>query len=115
MAADHVQFPGLVVEQHAGRVEQVGDAMDLARSAVRDVTMDAGAYGQLCQFLPGMLSPVFGIGVDALHSAVDVLHETAASLRTTAASMSAADTAGARRIRRAGDGDGGSPALELPL
>lgn len=114
MAADHVQFPGPLVERHAGSVDQVGDAMNLARSAVRDVTMDTGAYGQLCQFLPGILSPVFGIGVDALHSAVDVLHETAANLRTTAASMSATDEAGARRITKAGGGHGG-PAMELPL
>ncbi|GAA2605552.1 hypothetical protein [Paractinoplanes durhamensis] len=109
MAGERVQFPGYLVERHAGSVEQVGDAVDLARSAVHDVVMDTGAYGQLCQFLPGILSPIFGLGADALYKTVDVLHETAANLRTTAADMSGADTASSRRVTEAG------PALELPL
>jgi hypothetical protein len=111
MTADHVQFPGYLVERHAGSVEQISDAMNLARSAVHEVTMDNEAYGQLCQFLPGILSPVFGMGADALYKAVDVLHETAASLRTTASSMSATDVASGERITKAG----GGPAIELPL
>ncbi|MFI5898350.1 hypothetical protein ACIA5D_50580 [Actinoplanes sp. NPDC051513] len=111
MAADQVQFPGQRVTQHAGSVDQVGGAMELARSAVHDVTMDSGAYRVLCQFLPGILSPVFGLGADALYQAVDVLHETASGLRTTAASMSATDEAGRDRITTAG----GSQTLELPL
>ena len=112
-AADQVRFPGHDVERHAGSVERVSDAMELARSAVHDVTMDSGAYGQLCQFLPSILSPVFGLGVDALYQAVDVLHETAANLRDTAATMSATDAASGERITRVGDGAG--PALKLPL
>ena len=113
MAADHVQFPAPMVERHAGSVDAVSDAMATARSAVREVAMDTGAYGQLCQFLPGILTPVFGMGADALYKTVDVLTETAASLRTTAADMAATDTAGGQRITRAGDGD--RPALDLPL
>ncbi len=112
--ADHVQIMAPMVEQHASAVDQVGDAMELARSAVRDVTMDTRAYGQLCQFLPGILSPVFGLGLDALHSAIDVLHETAANLRTTAADVSAADTAASQRILRSATTPT-SPAIELPL
>ncbi|NMO50151.1 hypothetical protein HH310_02960 [Actinoplanes sp. TBRC 11911] len=113
MAADHVQFPGAMVERHAGSVEQVGHAMGLARSAVHEVTMDRGACGQLCQFLPAILSPVFDLGLDALYSSVDVLSETAANLRTTAESMSATDAASGQRITRAGDS--GREAMELPL
>jgi hypothetical protein len=113
MAADHVQFPGSMVERHAGSVEHVAEAMQLARSAVHEVTMDSGAYGQLCQFLPGILSPVFDLGLDSLYKTVDVLSETAADLRTTAASMTATDAASGQRITQAGGGSG--PALELPL
>jgi hypothetical protein len=96
-----VQFPGRTVERHAHSVELVGEAMELARSAVRDVVMDGGAYGELCQFLPAVLSPLFDTGADALSTAVDVLHETAIALRTTAASMSATDQAGATRLESA--------------
>jgi hypothetical protein len=113
MPADEVRFPGYLVERHAGSVDNVADSMQTARSAVHDVTMDTGAYGQLCQFLPGILSPVFDLGLDALYKTVDVLSETAASLRTTAAEMSETDAASGRRISKAGDGNG--PALELPL
>nr|WP_221382998.1 type VII secretion target [Actinoplanes polyasparticus] len=113
MPAGEVQFPGYMVERHAGSVERVSDSMETARSAVREVTMDTGAYGQLCQFLPGILSPVFGMGLDAMYKTVDVLTETAANLRATAADMSAADTASGQRITRAGNGE--RPALELPL
>ena len=113
MAAGEVQFPAYLVERHAGSVDRVSDAMDTARGAVHEVAMDTGAYGQLCQFLPGILSPVFGLGLDALHKTVDVLNETAANLRTTAADMSATDTASSQRITRAGDGI--HPAIELPL
>jgi hypothetical protein len=110
MAGELVQFPSRQVERHAGSVDQVADAVQTARSAVHDVSMDTGAYGILCQFLPGILSPVFGLGLDALNSSVDALHETAAELRTTVASMSGTDEAGAGRITKAGP-----PAIELPL
>lgn len=84
-----------------------------ARSTVRDVVMDTDAYGQLCQFLPRTLSPIFGLGADALYKTVDALHETAAALRTTASTMSATDIASSRRITKTGEGTG--PALELLL
>ena len=109
--ADHVQFPAYRVEQHALTVDDVHNAMQTARSAVHEVTMDNGAYGQLCQFLPGILSGVFGAGLDAMYQTVDVLQETAANLRTTAREMSATDTGSGRRITHAG----GGPGLELPL
>ena len=108
-----VQFPIHLVERHAGNVERVSDAMETARSAVHDITMDTGAYGELCQFLPAILSPVFGLGAEALYSSVDALHETAAKLRTTAASMSGSDAASRDRIAQAGNG--ADPKLELPL
>jgi len=113
MTADLVQFPAGQVERHAGTVDRVRDAMQTARSAVHEVTMDVEAYGQLCQFLPGILSPVFGLGVDALNGTIDALQETAAKLRTTASTTQATDVASGDRVTRAGRGDG--PAIKLPL
>jgi hypothetical protein len=110
MAGELVQFPVQQVERHAGSVEQVAGAMETARSAVRDVTMDSGAYGILCQFLPGILTPVFERGADALYSSVDALHETAASLRRTATGMFGTDEASGNHITKAGH-----PTIDLPL
>ena len=110
MAGELVQFPVQQVERHAGRVEQVAAAMETARSAVRDVTMDGDAYGILCQFLPGILTPVFERGADALAGSVDALHETAAHLRHTAAGTFGTDEASGHRITKAG-----RPPIDLPL
>ncbi|AGL18682.1 hypothetical protein [Actinoplanes sp. N902-109] len=109
-----VQFPVAAVERHAATVEQTSAEMARARAAVHEVTMDTEAYGQLCQFLPAILSPVFGMAVDLLNEATDALQETASALRTTATEADATDTATAERVRAAG---GGAPAaaMELPL
>ncbi|GII22659.1 type VII secretion target [Planosporangium mesophilum] len=108
-----VRFPAEVVQHHAGVVEQVSEAVETARSAVREVTMDTQAYGVLCQFLPALLTPVFDLGVDALHSSVDALRETAAKLRTAAENTVGTDVSSAQRIGAAGES--GRPRLELPL
>jgi hypothetical protein len=105
-----MQIPIDVVQAHAGRVDQAGDAMREARSAVAEVTMDTQAYGQLCQFLPGLMSPLFALASGALNRSVDALGETAVNLRTSAREAAGADTASSRRIDTAG-----RPRIELPL
>jgi uncharacterized protein YukE len=107
-----VQFPVAAVQQHAGTVDQVADAVQEARSAVREVSMDTQAYGQLCQFLPGLLSPLFGLALVAMNGAVDALQETATNLRAAASHAEATDTANAARVTAAG---GALPGLKLPL
>ncbi|NJC66020.1 ESX-1 secretion-associated protein [Planosporangium flavigriseum] len=104
-----VQFPVAVVQQHAGTVDRVSDAVETARSAVHAVTMDAHAYGQLCQFLPALLNPVFGLAVDTLYRTVDSLQETATRLRTAATNTEYTDVSSAQRMNAAG------PRIELPL
>jgi hypothetical protein len=108
-----VQFPIAAVQQHAGTVAEVSGQMARARSAVHEVTIGTEAYGQLCQFLPAILSPIFGMAVDLLSEATDALQETALNLRTTAIETEATDVDGARRVMAAGGQPG--PALELPL
>jgi len=93
-----VQFPPAVVRQHAAAVGEFADQMAVARSAVHEVTMDAQAYGHLCQFLPGILAPVFGIAVEVLNDAVDALSETALKLRAAGGSIEAVDIYSARRL-----------------
>ncbi|UQU67766.1 hypothetical protein COUCH_16460 [Couchioplanes caeruleus] len=110
MAADEVRFSAAAAQQHAANVDGIADAVRLARSAVRQVTMDTEAYGQLCQFLPGLLSPVFSLAIGALDDADDALRETAANLRLVADETTTTDEAVAGRVRVA---TGPTPPLPL--
>lgn len=105
-----VEFPAASVLRHTAAVSAGADQLTQARAAVREVTMDSQSYGQLCQFLPALLSPLFGGAVEVLNDAVDALQETALKLRETAGAMEAADVGSARRLNHAS-----GPGIELPL
>jgi hypothetical protein len=105
-----VQFPADAVLRHAAAVEEASEQVTQARSAVGEVTMDSQAYGQICQFLPPLLSPLFGDAVAVLNGAVEALGETALKLRSTATGMRAADAGSAGRVENAA-----GPGIELPL
>jgi uncharacterized protein YukE len=105
-----MQFPAEAVQRHADAVNEAADGMAQARAAVGEITMDGRAYGQLCQFLPSLLSPLFGSASEAMNDAVDALGETALKLRATAANMTATDAGSASRLEAAA-----RPALDLPL
>jgi hypothetical protein len=93
-----MRFPATAVLQHATAVTDASDQMARARAAVREVTMASLAYGELCQFLPAMLSPVFGSAVEVLNDAMDAMRETAYKLQTTVEAVEAADVESARRL-----------------
>lgn len=112
MTGDGMQMPIDAVRGHAASVDQVGAGMEQARGAVREVSMDTGAYGQLCQFLPTVLTPVFGLATDALDATIDALGVTADNLRATADGAAATDDGAARRVRATSPA---APAVELPL
>lgn len=112
MSGDIVQFPAAAVRRHAGSVQAVAGAVEQARSAVREVAMDTGAYGKLCQFLPAILEPACTLAVQALSESADALHETALGLRAVADGVEATDAATGRRITAAGPA---STLPELPL
>jgi Excreted virulence factor EspC, type VII ESX diderm len=99
-----MQFPVEAVRQHAAVVGEVAEQMAVARSAVREVSMDRQAYGEICQFLPGLLEPLFAGAVEVLNGAVDALSETALKLDATAATIEAADVDSARGLIEAGRG-----------
>lgn len=93
-----MQFPAEAVRQHANTVGEAAEQMALARSAIRAVGMDRQAYGQICQFLPALLDPLFDSAVDVLSAAVDSLSETSYRLRATAETIEATDVDSAHRI-----------------
>jgi hypothetical protein len=103
-----VQFRPALVLRHVAAVRETSDRMAEARAAVHQVAMDSHAYGQLCPFVPGMLSPLFGSAVDAMSEAVEALAETALKLHATAIAMDAADAGSAHRLDNAAG-------IELPL
>ena len=105
-----MEFPAESVLQHANAVSEASDEMVQARAAAGEVAMDSQAYGQLCQFLPALLSPLFSAGAAVMNDAVDALGETALNLRRTASAMTAADTGSARRLNAAA-----GPDIDLPL
>lgn len=105
-----VEFPAEAVLRHSDAVSGASDEMAQARAAVGVVTMDSQAYGQLCQFLPGLLSPLFGLATEVMNDAVEALGETALKLHATASGMTATDVGSAGRLDAAA-----GPGLELPL
>ena len=105
-----VEFPAEAVLQHANAVSEASAGMAQARAAAGQVALDSLAYGQLCQFLPALLSPLFDKASDVMTDAVDALEETALKLRATATGMTAADTDSSRRF----DATAG-PDIDLPL
>jgi hypothetical protein len=102
MGGDELRFPTAAIHEHAATVGGIADAVAQARSAVHEVTMDTRAYGQLCQFLPGLLSPVFGLAIGALDDAGESLRETAINLRAVADRTTATDDRAAATVRAAG-------------
>jgi hypothetical protein len=84
--------------------------MTQVRAAAGQVAMDSGAYGQLCQFLPALLSPLFGSATEVMNEAADALGETALNLRNTASAVTSTDAGSAQRLNAAA-----SPVLDLPL
>jgi hypothetical protein len=105
-----MEFPAEAVIRHAGTVSETSDEMLRARAAAGKVVMDRQAYGQLCQFLPVLLSPLFGSATEVMSDAVDALVETSSKLRATATGMNTADTGSARQLNAAA-----TPHLDLPL
>jgi len=112
MGGEGVEFPIPLVQRHAGTVDNVAAAVTTARSAVHEVVMDTQAYGQLCQFLPALLSPVFGMALDALHESIDALHDTADKLRMAASNTEATDTERGTAIAQI---PGQHPGMRRPL
>jgi hypothetical protein len=96
-----LRFPAEDVLGHAASTDAVADAVEQARSAVREITMDTKAYGQLCQFLPGLLNPIFAEAVGTLADTGESLRETAHHLRAAAAGITGTATAAGDTIRNA--------------
>jgi hypothetical protein len=92
-----MRLPTHAVLQHTTSVESTAHAVGQARAAAQ-TTMDPGAYGQLCQFLPAVLGVVFEAAVVTMNGSTEALQETALNLRSTVSLLQTTDDAGARSI-----------------
>ncbi|WIM97875.1 hypothetical protein ACTOB_001431 [Actinoplanes oblitus] len=102
------QFTADDVQRHAASTDAVADAIEQARTAVAAIAMDTQAYGQLCQFLPGLLSPIFALAASTLAETGESLRETAHHLRTAITTITSTDTSAADSIRETGQPAGRS-------
>jgi hypothetical protein len=84
---------------HAAQVDGIGDGVTLAQQAGAAVRTDAGAYGQLCQFVPALLNVLQSQVIDGIATAASSIHDTADALRSVAAAYDSSDSNAAERIR----------------
>jgi hypothetical protein len=87
---------------HAARVDGVGDGLTIAAQAGEAARTDAGAYGQLCQFVPALLNVLQSQVIDGIATAAGSVHDTADALRWVAAAYNGSDERAADRIRNTG-------------
>jgi hypothetical protein len=52
-----VQVPASALERHAATVEDLSSTVYTAKDAGNQVRLGRGAYGQLCQWVPGLFDP----------------------------------------------------------
>ncbi|GLY06974.1 MULTISPECIES: hypothetical protein [Actinoplanes] len=91
MSAEYVRLPVPAVTAHAEAVDDAGQAILEARSAVASVALGGDAYGQLCRFLPTVLGVVFEAAAVAMAGSAESLQETAYGLRGAVSSLVSTD------------------------
>jgi len=84
---------------HAGQVDGIGDGLTTAQQAGAAVRADAGAYGQLCQFVPALLNVLQSQVIDGIAAAAGSAHDTADALRSVAAAYDETDSTAADQLR----------------
>lgn len=84
---------------HAGQMDAVADGLTTAEQAGAAVRTGAGAYGQLCQFVPALLNVLQSQVIDGIATAASSVHGTAEALRSVAAAYDSSDAHAADRIR----------------
>jgi hypothetical protein len=95
-----VQVNSANLVTHAGQVDGIGDGLTTAQQAGAAVRADAGAYGQLCQFVPALLNVLQSQVIDGIAAAAGSVHDTADALRSVAAAYDTSDSNAADRIRK---------------
>jgi len=80
----HVAWDFDVLREHARRVEQVGDDVGEAASAVRSLRLGDGAFGLLCSFLVAPAGVITSAAAKMIGDSDALLQRTGRQLRETA-------------------------------
>ena len=96
-----VQVDSADLVAHAAQVDGIGDGLTVAQQAGAAVRTDAGAYGQLCHFVPVLLNVLQSQVIDAVATAAGSVHDTADAVRSVAAAYDSADGNASERLRNA--------------
>lgn len=78
-----------LLRQHAGRVEQVGRDVGVARDAAGSLDLGGGAFGLMCAFLVPPAVAVSSVAQAAIASAQRMVERSATELRGVAADFTA--------------------------
>jgi hypothetical protein len=84
---------------HAGHLDGIAWNIDTATGAAKHVRMDAGAYGQVCAFVPVVLNNLSTPLATSLGTITTSLRDTANRLRAAASEYAAADDRGTQRTQ----------------
>ena len=81
------------IAHHAATVTELSGRVLGTSQATLTVALDTASYGQMCSFLPGLLSPLQERIAQVTRMTGEALETTGAALRTVAGSYVAADEA----------------------
>ncbi|HEX5995901.1 MAG TPA: type VII secretion target [Jiangellales bacterium] len=99
---DAVEVGPAGLRRHASRLDGIADALANAHQAGQAVRLGAGAYGQLCAFLPAVLDGLQQELIDGIATAQRSVRDTAGRVRTAAGRYDAADGRSATAFDRLG-------------
>ncbi|GAB4050592.1 type VII secretion target [Catellatospora paridis] len=83
------------LRRHARTLDDLSGHEERVRNAAEHVTLDADAYGQMCQFMPTLFRPLQETIVKAVKQTTTSLSATAAALRHAADEYDLTDKAAA--------------------
>ena len=96
------------LRSHAATVDTVADGIDTAVQAA-DTTLDTGAFGVLCQFLPPFISTSQTQTRDAITALAEEARSTASRLRRMGGNYDNTETTSSTRYSKAATRLGRSP------
>ena len=85
---------------HASHLDGLMDRLSDAVSAANTVSMDDGAYGLLCSFLPPIINPMEEKGIEALKAAAEGISTTAGNVKSTATQYQESDETNSQPFSR---------------
>ncbi|GAB3567158.1 type VII secretion target [Amycolatopsis endophytica] len=88
---------------HAGKVDGLADRLQTAVDAARQVSMDNGAFGVICQPFAMLLDPFEQMGIQALEAAKESVSGTAGNVRTAVTKYEGQDEGTRQALKQMGE------------